>query len=162
MKTRKPKRVLLEIGPGTSPITQRYHGKTKILLDSDLGVLEMLAFKHRKLPAGRKPLLVKADAKRLPLRASSVGRIEYRLMHSGPGDAENVAREAQRVLANNGTVTISVGGNQREKIEKAFEKQGFKLVKAFAPSEEQRTAWETLSNLLGAEPLVIKFKKVKK
>ena len=154
MNAKKRKRMILEIGPGLTPVTRASKNNLVIWLEKGGGLLvpdfktkrmkeknqlAALAAKRAKTDPKRRPELLIADAFRMPLKKNTVDEAHLRMPSARLDEVEQLARAVKRVLAPGATVTASFPGGKispkhpKHKIVidvgdvvlKAFEKQGF-------------------------------------
>jgi len=131
----KRNRILLEIGPGYSPVALKHKAKQRIMLDVDRENLKhcrKLA-KYANLGAGKKAEVVQGALQHLPFADESFSRVEARMVPQlysirKETSLKNID-EVKRVIKKGGVITISAESPFYKKVKKDFTKQGFVLIR---------------------------------
>lgn len=180
------RKVLLEIGPGWSPVAFQHKGHDRVFLSVAKGDVFYLKDKY-----GKRAHYVLGDVEKLPIKQGAASRIEARMVNAiygeSPETAEKMLVGLNKALKKGKTLTLSMehldAGDSRRALGKGgfdllapkgraglmriFEKVGFKLVKmqdVFANPTTAKRATEfenQIHNSFNQKVFLLKLKKIR-
>jgi len=143
---KKSKKILLEIGPGFTPVALKHKAKQRVMVDR-IRFPKNYEEQKASQETGRTAEMVLGDIKQLPFRNEAFSRVEARMMNELYGrkyeEVIRNIREVRRVMKKGGVITISAENPYCDNIEKSFTNEGFVLIRQQKlEGKFHDTAWE--------------------